>query len=193
MKTVKINCINLECPMPVIKAKNTLEENEEVHLQVIVDNEVAKDNVSKLAKSMNLQTSFEKHEDNFVVDIIKKSGDVSTKEISQGQVILIKTNLLGQGDEKLGAMLMKAFIFSLTQSKPYPEKIIFLNSGVQLTTTNEETVKNLKILEKENTQIVSCGTCLDFYNLKESLQVGSIGNMYDIVDSLNKTDNKLSI
>ena len=88
---------------------------------------------------------------------------------------------------------MKSFVFSLTQSKPYPQKIIFLNSAVKLTTINEETIKNLKLLEDEGTQIISCGTCLDFYGVKESLKVGSIGNMYDIVDSLNKTTNKLTI
>ena len=88
---------------------------------------------------------------------------------------------------------MKGFIFTLTQSKPLPKKVMFLNSGVKLTTENEETVKNLQILEKEGTEIVSCGTCLDFYNLKDKLKVGSVGNMYDIVDSLNQSSNKLII
>ena len=88
---------------------------------------------------------------------------------------------------------MKAFIFTLTQSKPLPKKVMFLNSGVKLTTENEETIKNLQVLENEGTEIVSCGTCLDFYNLKDKLKVGSVGNMYDIVDSLNQTSNKLSI
>lgn len=110
-----------------------------------------------------------------------------------GQTILIKSEYLGNGNDELGAILMKSFVYSLTQSKPYPSKILLLNSGVKLATVNEETVKNLQILEKEGTQISSCGTCLDYYNLKDKLQVGVVGNMLDIVDSLNNSQNKLSI
>lgn len=197
METKKLDCTGLECPMPVIKTKNFLEENDEISLEVTVDNAIAKENVSKLAKSMNLEYSVKEENGKFILNIIKNSSDNKAvdnlKNKEQGQTILIKTQYLGTGDDELGAILMKSFVFSLTQSKPYPKKIIFLNSGVKLTTTNEETIKNLKLLEDEGTQIISCGTCLDFYNVKESLKVGSVGNMYDIVDSLNQTTNKLII
>lgn len=196
METKKLDCTGLECPMPVIKTKNFLEENDQISLEVTVDNAIAKENVSKLAKSMNLEYSVKEENGKFILNIIKNSSDnkaVDNLKNKEGQTILIKTQYLGAGDDELGAILMKAFVFSLTQSKPYPEKIIFLNSGVKLTTTNEETIKNLKLLEDEGTQIISCGTCLDFYNVKESLKVGSVGNMYDIVDSLNQTTNKLTI
>ena len=197
METKKIDCTGLECPMPVIKTKNFLEENDEISLEVTVDNTIAKENVSKLAKSMNLEYSVKEENDKFILNIIKNSSDNKTKDNlknkEQAQTILIKTQYLGVGDDELGAILMKSFVFSLTQSKPYPQKIIFLNSAVKLTTINEETIKNIKLLEDEGTQIISCGTCLDFYGVKESLKVGSIGNMYDIVDSLNKTTNKLTI
>lgn len=197
METKKLDCTGLECPMPVIKTKNFLEENDEISLEVTVDNAIAKENVSKLAKSMNLEYSVKEENGKFILNIIKNSSDNKAvdnlKNKEQGQTILIKTQYLGTGDDELGAILMKSFVFSLTQSKPYPKKIIFLNSGVKLTTTNEETIKNLKLLEDEGTQIISCGTCLDFYNVKESLKVGSVGNMYDIVDSLNQTTNKLTI
>lgn len=197
MEKKRIDCSGLECPMPVIKTKNFLEENNAIELEVIVDNNVAKENVSKLAKSMNLACAVKEENGKFTLNIIKESSNDKTqdslKNNEQGQTILMKTQYLGSGDDELGAILMKSFVFSLTQSKPYPHKIIFINSAVKLTTINEETIKNLKILENEGTQIVSCGTCLDFYNLKDSLKVGSIGNMYDIVDSLNKSINKLTI
>ena len=199
MKSKLLDCTKLECPMPVIKAKQELEKDGEMLLEVLVDNEIAVQNLTKLATSMGFKSSSKTQGDNFTVSIEK----TSTPSFNQAandvimadarQTVLIKSCFLGVGDEALGNTLMKAFIFTLTQSKPLPKKVMFLNSGVKLTTENEETVKNLQVLENEGTEVVSCGTCLDFYNLKDKLKVGSVGNMYDIVDSLNHTSNKLSI
>ena len=199
MKSKLLDCTKLECPMPVIKAKQELEKDGEMLLEVLVDNEIAVQNLTKLATSMGFKSSSKTQGDNFTVSIEK----TSTPSLNQAandvimadarQTVLIKSCFLGVGDETLGSTLMKAFIFTLTQSKPLPKKVMFLNSGVKLTTENEETIKNLQVLENEGTEIVSCGTCLDFYNLKDKLKVGSVGNMYDIVDSLNQTSNKLSI
>jgi selenium metabolism protein yedF len=199
METKLLDCTKLECPMPVIKAKQELEKEGEMLLDVIVDNEIAVQNLTKLANSMGYKSSSKKQDENFCVNIEKNANtslnqDKSNlKIVEERQTILIKTSFLGVGDDSLGSTLMKGFIFTLTQSKPLPKKVMFLNSGVKLTTENEETVKNLQILEKEGTEIVSCGTCLDFYNLKDKLKVGSVGNMYDIVDSLNQSSNKLTI
>lgn len=199
METKILDCTKLECPMPVIKAKQELEKDGEMLLDVIVDNEIAVQNLTKLANSMGYKSSSKKQDENFCVNIEKNANtslnqDKSNlKFVEERQTILIKTSFLGIGDDSLGSTLMKGFIFTLTQSKPLPKKVMFLNSGVKLTTENEETVKNLQILEKEGTEIVSCGTCLDFYNLKDKLKVGSVGNMYDIVDSLNQSSNKLII
>ena len=199
METKLLDCTKLECPMPVIKAKQELEKDGEMLLDVIVDNEIAVQNLTKLANSMGYKSSSKKQDENFCVNIEKNANtslnqDKSNlKIVEERQTILIKTSFLGVGDDSLGSTLMKGFIFTLTQSKPLPKKVMFLNSGVKLTTENEETVKNLQILEKEGTEIVSCGTCLDFYNLKDKLKVGSVGNMYDIVDSLNQSSNKLTI
>lgn len=199
METKLLDCTKLECPMPVIKAKQELEKDGEMLLDVIVDNEIAVQNLTKLANSMGYKSSSKKQDENFCVNIEKNANtslnqDKSNlKIVEERQTILIETSFLGVGDDSLGSTLMKGFIFTLTQSKPLPKKVMFLNSGVKLTTENEETVKNLQILEKEGTEIVSCGTCLDFYNLKDKLKVGSVGNMYDIVDSLNQSSNKLII
>lgn len=199
METKLLDCTKLECPMPVIKTKQELEKDGEMLLDVIVDNEIAVQNLTKLANSMGYKSSSKKQDENFCVNIEKNANtslnqDKSNlKIVEERQTILIKTSFLGVGDDSLGSTLMKGFIFTLTQSKPLPKKVMFLNSGVKLTTENEETVKNLQILEKEGTEIVSCGTCLDFYNLKDKLKVGSVGNMYDIVDSLNQSSNKLII
>ena len=199
METKLLDCTKLECPMPVIKAKQELEKEGEMLLDVIVDNEIAVQNLTKLANSMGYKSSSKKQDENFCVNIEKNANtslnqDKSNlKIVEERQTILIKTSFLGVGDDSLGSTLMKGFIFTLTQSKPLPKKVMFLNSGVKLTTENEETVKNLQILEKEGTEIVSCGTCLDFYNRKDKLKVGRVGNMYDSVDSLNQSSNQLII
>ena len=83
---------------------------------------------------------------------------------------------------------MKSFIFSLTKQDVLPDEMIFYNEGVKITTTKNETLEDLKYLESNGVEIVSCGTCLDFFHLKEELQVGSVTNMYDIVERMEKAD-----
>ena len=97
--------------------------------------------------------------------------------------MIISSNTMGNGDEQLGKKLMKAFIFALTNQDEVPEKVICYNSGAYLTTEDPDTIKDLKALEEAGAQIMTCGTCLDFYGLKEKLQVGIISNMYDIVEA----------
>ena len=91
-------------------------------------------------------------------------------------------------DPDLGAILMKSFIFSLTKQDVLPDEMIFYNEGVKITTTKSETLEDLKYLADNGVEIVSCGTCLDFFHLKEELQVGSVTNMYDIVERMEKAD-----
>lgn len=211
MKKLNLDVRGFACPMPVIKTKNMLEENDgSLSLEVIVDNDVAVQNVTKFAKSQNLEVTSEKIGDDFKLiinrdnsnengeyQISKQNDKLELKALQSSsngaQTILITTDKLGKGNDELGAILMKSFIFSLKESKPIPQKLIFLNSGVNLTTTNKEAIENLKIMQENGTQIVSCGTCLDFYNLKDQVKVGTIGNMYDIVDSLNQAINKFVI
>ncbi len=83
---------------------------------------------------------------------------------------------------------MKSFIFSLTKQDILPDEMIFYNEGVKITTTKNETLEDLKYLVDNGVEIVSCGTCLDFFHLKEELQVGSVTNMYDIVERMEKAD-----
>jgi selenium metabolism protein YedF len=91
---------------------------------------------------------------------------------------------LGTGDEELGFILMKAFLNTLWDVSPRPTKIMFLNDGVRLTTEGSDVLDVLHLLENEGVEIFSCGTCLEFYEIKDKLQVGQVTNMYDTVDSL---------
>ena len=106
---------------------------------------------------------------------------------------MILSDELGRGEAELGKLLMKGFLYTLTQTQPLPEKLVLLNSAVKLSTENNETIAHLKVLENGGVQIYSCGTCLNFYDLADKLQAGIIGNMYDVVEVINQTHNKITV
>lgn len=103
----------------------------------------------------------------------------------------ITSSVLGVGDEQLGRVLMRAFVKTLKELDPLPERLIFVNSGVRLTTSGSELIADLRELESCGVRILSCGTCLDYYQLKDSLEVGTVTNMYEIVTSLAASDRVL--
>ena len=105
---------------------------------------------------------------------------------TKGLVVVIGSNQMGNGEEKLGKNLMKAFIFALTKQDVLPETILFYNSGAYLTCEDSDSLADLKDLEAQGVEIMTCGTCLDFYGLKEKLAVGSVTNMYVIVEKQEK-------
>jgi selenium metabolism protein YedF len=107
--------------------------------------------------------------------------------------VLISTDSLGTGDKKLGGILMKAFLNTLWDARPRPQKVIFMNEGVFLTTEGSDVLDSLKLLEKEGVLIFSCGTCLEFYEIKGRLRVGQVTNMYDTVQSLLAAGKVISI
>lgn len=103
-------------------------------------------------------------------------------------VVALSANVMGNGEAKLGKALMKAFVFALTKQELLPETVICYNSGAHLTCQGSECLEDFKTLEAEGVQIVTCGTCLDFYGLKEKLSVGSVTNMYEIVELMEKAE-----
>lgn len=196
----ELNLKGLSCPKPVIIIKKELESSNCKNLIVTVDNVFAKENILKLCKSLSL--SFEilnEKEDEIVIKIIKE-GDLEEKNANENiknnienKCIIISNDKLGQGSEELGKILIKGFIYTITESDIFPKYIILLNSGVKLSTENDDTIENLKMLEEKGVEIMSCGTCLDYYNLKDSLKVGSVTNMYNIVEILKSTENNITL
>ncbi len=100
----------------------------------------------------------------------------------KGMVVVLSANMMGNGDAKLGKALMKAFIFALTKQDILPETVVCYNSGAYLTCQGSDSLEDFKALEAEGVTIVTCGTCLDFYGIKERLEVGTVTNMYEIVE-----------
>ena len=194
---IELDAKGLACPKPVINTKKKLDSIEQGVVEVTVDNEIAKENILKLAKSMNLEVNVLKTEkDSICIEIIKGE-NVIIEEKSQESLadtcIFINSDKMGTGNDELGQVLIKGYIYTLTESKTYPKSILFVNSGIKLTTENEATVENLKILQDAGVEILSCGTCLDYYGLKEELKVGTVTNMYTIVESMNNSSKTISI
>ena len=194
---IEVDARGLNCPMPVINTKKELDKIESGVVITTVDNLIAKENIMKLANSLNCEVKIIKEEKDFIsIEIKKGENDIIEKNENialEDKCIFISSDKMGEGNDELGKVLIKGFIYTLTECKPYPKYIIFVNSGVKLTTENEATVENLKILEESGVEILSCGTCLDYYGLKENVQVGYITNMYTIVETMNKSLQTISI
>ncbi|OAA82825.1 sulfurtransferase-like selenium metabolism protein YedF [Clostridium ljungdahlii] len=189
-----INCKGLKCPQPVINTKKYFDSIEKGTATVVVDNEVSKNNVCKFAKSNSFTAKVEQKEDLFYITIKKDASNCELCESNQQKLtIVISNNKLGLGDDKLGTTLMKSYLYALSESEYLPTNLIFLNGGVKLTVEGSDCIDNLKVLDKKGVSIYSCGTCLDFYGVKEKLSVGEITNMYDIVEKMNSSDKTIKL
>ena len=190
-----IDCKGMACPLPVVNAKKAADELSVGDvLTVLVDNEIAVQNLSRFATHRGCTVQADKKADNEFAVVITIAGENNTQvqeEIAcvldakkKGMLVVLSANTMGDGDPKLGTALMKAFVFALTKQDQLPETILCYNTGAYLTCEEADTLEDLKLLESEGVTILTCGTCLDFYGLKEKLAVGSVTNMYDIVERM---------
>ncbi len=190
-----IDARGLNCPQPVILTKKALEEIKEGRVVTIVNSETARENVKKLAHSMTCSVDIQDIGGDYHISIFKgKSLAVPEFENVAGRnglIILIGSDNFGSGDRTLGQILMKAYISTLVEVCPLPETIIFLNSGVNLSVEGSGALEALHKLEKMGVELLSCGTCLDYYQVKEKLAVGQVTNMYTIAEKMNNGENTI--
>ena len=199
---IKVNAIGDACPIPVVKTKNAIRElGGSGVVEVSVDNEIAVQNLLKMAKQKEYEASFEKKSNTeYIVTINVNGGEVSdakpvAKEIAKSDeiklketIVVIDSDKMGDGDEEFSKTLLKGFIYALSSQDIPPAKILFYNTGVRLTTEGSASIEDLKVLEKAGAKIYSCGACLNNYGLTEKLSVGEVTNMYDIVSYLMEAD-----
>jgi selenium metabolism protein YedF len=168
------------CPIPVIEAKKALNTAAPGDIvSVLVDNDISRQNLQKMAKGLGHEFSYEKRDDgNFLIAI--KASDVSCRldDDGAGLMVAIGRDYMGGASEELGRALMKSFIYSLTELDTPPEHILFYNGGVLLTTEGSAVLDDLAILANKGSQIVSCGLCLNYYKLTDKLAIGQVTNMY---------------
>ena len=190
-----IDCRGMACPLPVVNAKKATEELSAGDvLTVQVDNEIAVQNLTRFAEHKGFGVSAEKKAEKEYAVVMAISGVAAEAKEEQiacvmdsrrkGMLVVLSANTMGTGDVKLGTSLMKAFVFALTKQDQLPDTILCYNTGAYLTCEDADTLEDLKLLESEGVTILTCGTCLDFYGLKEKLAVGGVTNMYDFVERM---------
>lgn len=194
-----LDALGMACPIPVIKAKKIIAQMaaQGGTLAVLVDNKPACENLAKMAHGYQCaHTASQEGEGRYCVKIevppglsIPQSGAAQAdapapQENAYGPTVAIGRNTMGHGSDELGAILIKGFIFSLTQLPKPPKFVLFFNAGVLLTLEGCNTIDDLRELEKLGTKILVCGTCADFYQVKEQVCVGEITNMYGIAEQM---------
>lgn len=196
METISVNAMGEPCPLPVIKATRVLEGLAGPGaLEVLVDNDVAVQNLLRLAAGRHLPAVSQKlGEGRYSVRI--QAGEVPLPAPEQADppacrpdargdyVVAVSSAAMGTGDDELGRTLMKGFLYALSQQERLPRTILFYNGGAKITTEGSVSIEDLKNMEAQGVEIRTCGTCLNYYGLTDKLAVGSVTNMYDIVETM---------
>mgnify|MGYP005844829969 CR=1 FL=1 len=202
--TKTLDCRGLACPAPVIAVRDLLAEEKPATLAVLVDNEAARENVSRFLTHQGFQVRVEDVNGDFTVigngsgdaceimsdtDLAAVPGNNSAKKI----LVMITSDRLGHGDDALGAGLMLNLIKTLKEMGPELWRLVFVNAGVKLTVTGAETLPVLQELADGGVSMLVCGTCLNHFGLLEIKQVGETTNMLDIVTSLQVADQVINL
>jgi len=188
-----INAVGLCCPQPIIEKKKVVDAVDECTVITIVDNRDAVENLSNFARNSGYAVDFAEQDGQYHVTIKKEKVAECRSANDHRLVVLISSDVLGQGADELGEGLMKSYIYALTEVQPRPSTLIFMNKGVFFTTEDSPVKDSVKALEEEGVEILSCGTCLNYFGLSEKLIAGKVSNMYTIAEKLNQADNAIRI
>jgi len=196
-----IDCRGLACPAPVLTVKQAVESDNPSELAIVVDNEAARQNVTRFFESQGFQVSTETREGNFHItgrrdsqNIVTDAGRAEGPEPEKKKImIMVATNCMGHGDNELGSRLMINFLKTLKEMGDELWRLVFINNGVKLTIESAETLPDLKELEKRGIHILVCGTCLTHFDLMDRKKVGETTNMLDIVTAMQVADKVINI
>jgi selenium metabolism protein YedF len=193
-----IDARGLACPQPVILARKGLTDSSRI--TIIVDNETAQQNVSRMAEKAGGRVQAEKREDGIYLHIDRGDAPLAEETApsiaasSAGPLVLtIPSEFMGRGDEQLGNILIRAFFHTLGEVQPLPDTIVFLNSGVKLTIEGSPVLEDLQALAAKGIEILICGTCLGHYELKDKVAVGVVSNMYTNAEILLRAGKVISL
>jgi len=187
----------LACPHPVILAKKAIAENEEV--TVLVDNEIAVENIRRLAAKTACGFSVTEREGGVREIALVRTGAAGQSPADTGAeavpscgvasgkeaapvVVILSDNRMGRGDDVLGDVLIRAFSHTLAQLKPLPATIICYNAGVKLAVKDSPVLDDFQQLAQAGVDILVCGTCVNYFGLGNQVAAGHISNMYDIAE-----------
>ncbi len=187
MKT--LDCRGQLCPHPVVATRKLLLAEPGLPLQVLVSDAIARDNITRLAASQGYQVAVAEGADGFTLDLTP--GAAPTEKAAAGAicgktVLFLTADVMGGGNDELGRLLLKNYLFTLSELGTAPDTILLVNAAVKLVCTRSEVREALDQLACLGSDIAACGLCLDFYHLKDQVQVGRITNMVDIAETLNQ-------
>lgn len=200
---IKVNAIGDACPIPVVKTKNAIKELDGPGtVEVLVDNEIAVQNLTKMAVQKGYEIQSQKLEEQKyqVIMTVGEGGEGMEKQEDTAEetvcipdsrnhkIVVISSGRMGEGNDELGEVLMKGFIYALTQQDELPETILFYNGGAPFTCEGSPALEDLKQLEAQGVEILTCGTCLNYYGLSEKLKIGDVTNMYVIAEKMMQAD-----
>ncbi|HPY96457.1 MAG TPA: sulfurtransferase-like selenium metabolism protein YedF [Candidatus Cloacimonadota bacterium] len=184
------------CPKPIIKTKKVIPSiavNES--FQILTDNEISLNNLLRFLKDNSFETEVNAKDNYHVINCIKRDKVLTNPDAesyccsaptNENYIIVFKSNKMGIGDDALGSILMKAFINNLGEQNKLPKALIFYNSGVTLAQETSSVIGALNDLQSKGIEIVICGTCVDFFKIKENIKIGTISNMFAITEYLTK-------
>lgn len=197
-----VDARGLACPAPVVKTREALQRGH-TELEVLVDNPTARENVTRFAISQGCRVEVSEEGETFRLAIRKEgepgpsSGEVpATEALSSREgkkVVVLSSDIMGRGDEKLGRILMKAFLNTLSESENLPWRLVLFNRGVLLAVEGADTIAALSTLAEKGVEILVCGTCLDYFGTKERVAVGTVSNMFEILETMLVASNSVSI
>ncbi len=196
MEKITVNALGEQCPIPVVKTLKVLNGlTGPASVEVLVDNANAVQNVTRMVTNKGIPVRSEKQaEGRFALYFEVQQAPETAPEPEPAcapdrrgdQVVAITSDCMGRGNDELGRTLMKGFLYALSQREKLPKTILFYNGGARLTTEGSLSLEDLKSMEAQGVEILTCGTCLNYYGLGEKLAVGGVTNMYQIVEILSK-------
>jgi selenium metabolism protein YedF len=202
-----VDARGLACPQPVLLTKKILDEAALHVFTVLVDNETAKENVSRFARNQGCVVHVREQDAGHASLTVTRGMARAPEEpeellacpVPEGKaenqtktVVYVASRAMGTGSEELGRKLMRGFFRTWIDVQPAPWRVILINSGVFLSTVDEEAADALAMLEQKGVHVLSCGTCLQHFGLEQELRAGKSTNMYEVIESLNQASKVVS-
>ena len=197
-----VDARGMACPAPVVKTREALQRGCR-EFEVLVDNPTARDNVTRFAASQGCAVEVSEEKGTFRL-AIRREGEAGEAPVEppasespvrpeEKTVVVLSADVMGRGEEELGRILMKAFLNTLSECDNPPWSLVLFNRGVLLSVEGADTVPALSALAERGTKILVCGTCLDYFGLKEKVAVGTVSNMFEILETMLVASNSISI
>jgi len=196
-----VDARGMECPMPVVITKKALADLDFGKVIALVDNEIARDNILRLAENLNLPAIVRRQAGDFSVEINKPSPDkapfpsleTAADQVTADWVLLVTGDTIGRGSEELCGVLVKTFFYALLSAEFPPALMFCINDGVKLTCQGSPVLEHILSMQAKGTQVISCGSCLDYFKLKTRLCAGKISNMYDIMEKMTQAPKLITL